>query len=202
MTLDEFFRERIFKPLSMPDTHFYLPKEKLGRFAACYTPGKDGQIQLTDPPTTESRFVKEPHVYFMGSGGLISTIADYFRFYQMMLSGGELDDARILGRKTVEFMTRNHTGDLPIWLPGPWEGFGLGFGVVKNTDDANTLTSEHPGPVPWSVGSYRWGGAFCTFPWVDPIERLIGIVMTQVAPYRHLNIRHEFAGLVYQALVD
>ena len=202
MTLDEFFRERIFKSLNMPDTHFYLPMEKLDRFAACYTPGNDEQIQLTESPTAESRFVKEPHTYFMGSGGLVSTVADYFRFDQMMLNGGELDGVRILGRKTVEFMTRNHTGDLPIWLPGPWAGFGLGFAVVINTDGVNTLKTDHPGPVPWSVGSYTWGGAFCTFPWVDPVEKLVGIVMTQVGPYRHLNIRHEFAGLAYQAIVD
>lgn len=202
MTLDEFFRERIFKPLNMPDTHFYLPMEKLDRFMACYTPDKDGQIQLTDAPTAESRFVKEPHLYFMGSGGLVSTVADYFRFDQMMLNGGELDGARILGRKTVEFMTRNHTGDLPIWLPGPGVGFGLGYAVARNTDHINTLTSGHPGPIPWSVGSYTWGGAFCTFHWVDPVEKLIGLVMTQVGPYRHLNIRHEFAGLAYQAIVD
>jgi len=202
MTLDEFFRERIFKPLYMPDTHFYLPMEKLDRFMACYTPGKDGQIQLTDAPTAESRFVKEPHLYFMGSGGLVSTVADYFRFDQMMLNGGELDGTRILGRKTVEFMTRNHTGDLPIWLPGPWVGFGLGYAVARNTDHINTLPSGHPGPIPWSVGSYTWGGAFCTFQWVDPVEKLIGLVMTQVGPYQHLNIRHEFAGLAYQAIVD
>lgn len=202
MTLDEFFGKRIFTPLNMPDTHFYLPMEKLDRFAACYTPGKDGQIQLTDAPTADSRFVKEPHLYFMGSGGLLSTVADYFRFDQMMLNGGELDGVRILGRKTVEFMTRNHTGDLPIWLPGPWVGFGLGYAVARNTDHVNTLTSGHPGPVPWSVGSYTWGGAFCTYQWVDPAERLVGIVMTQVGPYRHLNIRHDFIGLVYQAIVD
>jgi len=202
MALDEFFRERIFKPLNMPDTYFYLPMEKLDRFAACYTPGKGGQIQLTDAPTAESRFVKEPHVYFMGSGGLVSTVANYFRFDQMMLNGGELDGVRILGRKTVEFMTRNHTGDLHIWLPGPWAGFGLGYAVVRNTDHVNTLTSGHAGPVPWSVGSYTWGGAFCTFHWVDPTERLVAIVMTQVGPYGHLNIRHEFAGLAYQAIVD
>jgi len=202
MTLDKFFKERIFEPLNMTDTSFYLPIEKLDRFSAQYTPDKEGQIQLADPATVESRFVREPHLYFMGSGGLLSTIKDYFRFDQMMLNGGTLDGASILGRKTVEFMTKNHTGDHFITLPGPWAGFGLGFGVVVNTDNKNTLTSNHPGPVPWSVGSYTWGGAYCTFPWVDPVEKLIGIVMTQVGPYRHLNIRHDFIGLVYQSIVD
>jgi CubicO group peptidase (beta-lactamase class C family) len=202
MTLAEFLRERIFEPLGMTDTCFYLPQEKLDRFAACYTPGEDNKIKLTDSPTPESRFVKEPHTYFMGSGGLVSTIGDYYRFDQMMLNGGELDGARLLGRKTVEFMTMNHTGDLHIWLPGPWAGFGLGFGVVMNTDCLNTLTAGHHGPSPWSVGSYTWGGAFCTFPWVDPAEDLIGIVMTQVGPYRHLNLRQEYVGLVNQAIID
>ena len=202
MSLDVYLRERIFKPLNMPDTCFYLPIEKLDRFAACYTPGDDLRIKLIDAPTPESRFVKEPHTYFMGSGGLVSTVSDYLRFDQMMLNGGELDGARILGRKTVEFMTTIHTGDLPIWLSGLWSGFGLGFAVARNTDNINTLKAEHPGPVPWSVGTYTWGGAYCTYHFVDPVEDLIGIVMTQVGPYRHLNLRQEYVGLVYQALVD
>ncbi|MDP2918889.1 MAG: serine hydrolase domain-containing protein [Dehalococcoidia bacterium] len=202
MTLDEFFRERIFKPLNMTDTHFFLPAEKLDRFAACYTPDKDLSIKLMDAPTPESRFVKEPHTYFMGSGGLVSTARDYFRFYQALLNGGQLDGARIIGRKTIELMTANHTGDLPLWLPGPWSGFGLGFAIVKNTDHVNTLMSLHQGPSTWSLGSYSWGGAFCTYAWVDPKEKVIGIVMTQVSPYTHLNIRQEFVGLAYQALVD
>ena len=99
-------------------------------------------------------------------------------------------------------MTTIQTGDLPIWLPGPWAGFGLGFGVVRNTDNINTLTAGQPGPSPWSVGSFWWGGAFCTFPFVDPVEKLVGIVMTQVGPYRHLNLRQEFVGLACQAIVD
>ncbi len=202
MPLDVFFRENIFKPLNMPDTHFFLPVNKLSRFAACYTPDTDFKIKLNDPPTAKSRFVREPHTYFMGSGGLVSTISDYFRFYQMTLNGGELDGARILSRKTIEMMTTIQTGDLPIWLPGPWSGFGLGFGIVRNTEHVNTLTSPHQGPSLWSVGSYSWGGAFCTFPWVDPEEKLIGIMMTQVGPYGHLNIRQEYVNLVNQAIID
>ena len=101
MTLDEYFREKIFKPLGMNDTSFYLPKEKLGRLAANYKPdGPDNHIALAEAPDENSNFVKEPHVYFMGSGGLLSTVADYWRFHQMMLNGGELNGARILGRKT------------------------------------------------------------------------------------------------------
>jgi CubicO group peptidase (beta-lactamase class C family) len=202
MTLDEFMRERIFKPLSMPDTHFYLPESKLDRFAACYTPGKDLKIKLVDGPDNNSRFVKKPHNYFMGSGGLVSTVSDYFRFYQMTLNGGVLDSARILSRKTIELMTTIHTGDMTVWLPGPWSGFGLGFGVVRNFEHINTLTSLHQGPSPWSVGSYTWGGAYCTFPFADPKEKLVGVVMTQVGPYNHLNIRQDFINLACQAIID
>ncbi len=195
MTLDEFLRQRIFEPLGMKDTHFYLPKSKLDRFAANYQP--DGQnnnrIKLVEAPNAESRYVKEPHVYFSGAGGLVSTAADYFRFHQMMLNGGELDGVRILGRKTVELITANHIGDLPVWLTGPGYGFGLGYSVVKDIG----VTGQVGSP-----GTYGWGGAFCTYFWVDPVEELIGIVMTQVRPYDHLNIRQEFQVLANQAIVD
>jgi CubicO group peptidase (beta-lactamase class C family) len=194
-TLDEFLRKRIFEPLKMKDTHFYLPKAKLDRFAASYQPDeKNGKkIKLAEAPNGESRFVKEPHVYFSGAGGLVSTAGDYWRFHQMMLNGGELDGARILGRKTVELITANHTGDLPLWLTGPGYGFGLGYSVVKDIG----VTSQ-----PGSTGNYGWGGAFCTFFWVDPAEELIGILMTQVRPYDHLNIRAEFQVLANQAITD
>jgi CubicO group peptidase (beta-lactamase class C family) len=192
-TLDDFLRERILEPLGMPDTHFYLPSEKLDRFAALYEPGDDGTIELTEAPDASSRYVREPHVYFSASGGLVSTAADYFRFHQMMLDGGELDGVRLLGRKTVELMTTNHTGDKGIWLTGPGHGFGLGYSVV---------TELGPSGVSGSPGTYAWGGAFCTVFWVDPVEQLIGIMMTQVRPYTHLDIRHDFRVLAYQAIVD
>jgi len=202
MTLDEFLKEQIFKPLDMPDTYFYLPQTKLNRFAACYTPDKNFQIKLLYGPPDPAKYAAEPHVYFMGSGGLLSTLHDYFRFYQMILNGGILEGKRILSRKTVELMTKNHVGDIPVWLPGPWCGFGLGFGVIRNYDHINTLLGGHPGPAPMSEGTYMWGGAFCTYPWVDPKERLVAMMMTQVGPYNHLNIRQEFAGMVYQAIAD
>lgn len=195
MTLDEYVQKKIFAPLKMTDTHFYLPQSKLDRFAAVYQPDeKNGnKIKLLEAPTAESRYVKEPHVYFSGAGGLVSTAADYVRFHQMMLNGGELDGARILGRKTVELMTANHTGDLPVWLSGPGYGFGLGYSVVKDVGQA---------AIPSSVGQYGWGGAFCTYFWVDPQEEMIGIMMTQVIPYTHINIRQEFQVLANQAIVD
>lgn len=195
MTLDEFLKKRIFEPLKMTDTHFYLPTSKLNRFVANYQPDSQNgnKIKLVEAPNGESRYVKEPHVYFSGAGGLVSTVADYVRFHQMMLNGGELEGVRILGRKTVELMTVNHIGDLPVWLSGPGYGFGLGYSVVK--DIGQTALSG-------SVGNYGWGGAFCTYFWVDPVEDMIGIVMTQVRPYDHLNIRQEFQALAYQAIVD
>ena len=192
-TLDAFFRERIFGPLDMPDTHFYLPKSKLDRFAALYGLDDDGRIVLTEAPTADSRFVREPHVYFSGAGGLVSTARDYFRFQQMMLNGGQLDGARILSRKTVELMTANHTGDFGIWLAGPGYGFGLGYAIV---------TDLGPSATPRSEGSYYWGGAYGTIFWVDPSEELIGIMLTQMRPYTHLRIRDDLATMTYQAIVD
>lgn len=191
-SFDVFLRERIFEPLDMHDTHFFVPGEKLGRFAAVYRP--DGQgLALLEGPTRESRYVKEPHSYFSGAGGLVSTARDYFRFNQMMLNGGELDGARVLGRKTIELMTTNHTGDHDIWLIGPGHGFGLGYAVVR--DQGATA-------MPYSVGSYFWWGAFNTTFWIDPQEELTGILLTQLRPYTHLNIRQDLATVTYQALVD
>ena len=192
-TLDEYFRKRIFEPLGMKDTYFYLPAAKANRFAALYRPGPDKKIQLAEAPGPDSRWIKEPHVYFSGAGGLVSTASDYFRFQQMMLNGGEIDGVRLLGRKTVELMTTNHTGDLPIWLTGPGYGFGLGYSVVRDVGAAG---------MPASVGTFGWGGAFCTYFWVDPGEEMIGILMAQVRPYTHLNIRQEFQVLACQAIVD
>ncbi len=193
MTLDEFFRTKIFEPLGMDDTHFFLPEEKLGRFSALYRPGQDGKIELTEAPTAESRWLRQPQVYFAGGGGLVSTAIDYARFHQMMLNGGELDGVRILGRKTVELMTRNHIGDLDVWLRGPGYGFGLGYSVVTDMGRSG---------MPASEGTYAWGGAFCTTFWVDPEEEIVGVLMTQVRPYTHLNIRQDVVTLTYQALVD
>ena len=192
-TLDVFLRERVFKPLDLPDTHFYLPESKLHRFAALYRPNEAGKIELAEAPTAESRFVAEPHVYFSGAGGLVSTARDYFRFHQMMLNGGELDGIRIVSRKTVELMTANHTGDKEIWLTGPGYGFGLGYAVV---------TDLGPSGTPRSEGSYFWSGIFGTIFWVDPSEEVIGVVLQQLRPYAHLNVRPDLATMTYQAIID
>lgn len=193
MTLDEYFRERIFKPLGMSDTYFFLPEKKLNRFAAQYRPGEDGKIELADPATKDSRWLREPQVYFMGSGGLVSSTADYVRFQQMMLNGGAIGGVRLLSPKTVQLMTVNHTGDKEIWLRGPGAGFGLGYSVITDQGAAHTISN---------VGTFGWGGAYCTYFWVDPTEEMVAVLMTQVRPYTHLNIRQDFNVLAYQAIVD
>ncbi len=192
-TLDAFRTERIFEPLDMTDTHFYLPVSKLDRFTALYRPDGNGKIALSEAPTAESRYVAEPHVYFSGAGGLVSTARDYFRFQQMMLNGGELEGTRIVSRKTVELMTTNHTGDKGIWLAGPGYGFGLGYAIV---------TDLGPSGTPLSEGSFYWSGAFGTIFWVDPSEEIIGILMQQLRPYVHLNVRPDMATMTYQAIID
>ncbi len=193
-TLADFFKEHIFEPLGMVDTHFFLPEEKLSRFAVAYTPGENKKIKLTDPDTMESFWLSKPGIYYMGSGGLVSTASDYFRFADMLMNGGKSGEKRILSRKTIELMTRNHIGDRPVWLTGPGNGFGLGFGVTSWTGGR---------PITWlTEGSYTWGGAFCTDWWNDPKEKLFGMVLTQVRPYDHLNIRADMQTIATQAIDD
>ena len=189
--LDEYLDEHVFRPLHMVDTHFYLPGKKLPRFAANYRPDESSKLVLTEAPTADSRYVREPRKFFSGSGGLVSTSRDYFLFHQMMLDGGVLNGVRVLGPRTVRLITANHIGDKEIWLRGPGYGFGLGYSVVTDLGQS---------AMPASVGTYSWGGAYCTVFWVDPQEKLIGILMTQVRPYTHLNIRQDFQTITYQAI--
>lgn len=195
-SLAEFFQERILGPLQMVDTHFYLPKEKVHRFAAGYTVDMDhgGRFRLCDAPATSAK-VLGPTTYCSGTGGLVSTAADYARFAQMLLNGGELDGVRLLGRKTIELMTTNHTGDLDVYLMGPGWGYGLGFCV---------RTSLSAYPALGTLGTYGWHGAYCTGYFADPHEDLFGLVFTQVRDFRQnpeLLIREDFERMVYQALV-
>tara|TARA_B100000900_G_scaffold375755_1_gene358081 strand:- start:2094 stop:3359 length:1266 start_codon:yes stop_codon:yes gene_type:complete len=192
-SLDEFLQERIFKPLDMTDTHFYLDDTKGGRLTTQYTPGDNNKIQAQDPGSEQSRWITNPRNLFSGGGGLVSTVRDYLRFQQAMLDGGELDGTRILAPSTISLMLENHTGDLPLWLPGPGMGFGLGYGVVVDRGAAATPLSE---------GAGYWGGAYCTLSWIDPEQGLVGVLMTQVRPYSHINIRQDFQVLTYQAIID
>ncbi len=121
----------------------------------------------------------------------------------MLLNGGEYNGVRLLSRKTIELMTKNHIGDLPVWISGPYMGFGLGFAVAKDINRVNgALTKNQPGPLPWSAGTYTWSGAYNTYFWVDPAEKLIGILMTQLRPNNHITIRSDSVGLATQAIAD
>ena len=178
----------------MADTQFYLTAEKADRLTSQYSPSEKNQkIELRDPGSEDSRWISGPKTLFSGSGGLVSSGQDNLRFQQMMLDGDSLGNTRILSPTTVSLILENHTGDLPLWLPGPGMGFGLGYGVVVDRGAAATPLSE---------GSAYWGGAYCTLSWIDPEERILGILLTQVRPYSHLNIRRDFQVLTYQAITE
>lgn len=193
MTLDKFMQERIFNPLDMRDTHFFLDDTQGGRLTSQYTPGTDQKIKLQDPGTEKSRWITGNKKVFRGAGGLISTAHDYIRFQQMMANGGALDGRRLLGPMTVSLMTENHTGKLPLWLAGPGMGFGLGYAVVTDRGEAGTVLP---------IGSAYWGGAYCTLSWIDNRQGIVAAVFTQVRPYNHINIRQDFQNVVYQAVVQ
>jgi CubicO group peptidase (beta-lactamase class C family) len=199
VALDRFLRECIFAPLGMRDTDFYVHEGQQNRFAANYQKAEAGGMKLIDPPAT-SRYL-EPRKLCSGGGGLVSTAPDYARFCRMMLGKGELDGVRILGRKTVEYMTMNHLGGdmasmgMPRFSETSYAGigFGLGFSVVIDPAKAEHMTS---------AGEYAWGGAASTGFWVDPKEELFAILMTQLMPSSSYPVRREIRSLVYQALVD
>lgn len=193
-SLDVFFQERIFNPLGMPDTMFYLPEEKAPRLAAAYLEAKNewGYLGLVDSPQTSAR-IYGPKTFFYSAGGLLSTAADYTRFTQMLLNGGTLDGVRIIGRKTLELMTVNHTGNFNIYPMGPGYGYGLGFAVKTSLADAL---------LPGSLGAFGWDGAYSTTFFVDPKEDLFAILFTQVMGNSLLaRLRKDFNRLVYQALI-
>jgi CubicO group peptidase (beta-lactamase class C family) len=127
-----------------------------------------------------------------GGGGLLSTARDYLRFSQMMLNGGELDGVRLLSPKTVELMTANHLGNIPMGFGRRGAGFGLGFGIVLDPGEVGEVSS---------AGEYNWGGAAGTRFWIDPEEELIGLFMVQSIPHR-TRLAGDFKVLVYQALVE
>jgi CubicO group peptidase (beta-lactamase class C family) len=196
-SFDVFLRDRIFKPLGMTDTSFEVPDASWGRMATVYAPDGAGGIRpMKDPESfgnTQMSPVasyKAPKRYFSGGAGLTSTAGDYARFAQMLLNGGTLDGARLLGPKTIGLMTASHTADLPAGgLIGPGANFGLGFRVVM--DVAATQTEGSP-------GMYGWSGIYGTVFWVDPKERLIAIMMVQRYPGG--TVAASFQPLVYQAL--
>jgi CubicO group peptidase (beta-lactamase class C family) len=187
---DEFLEDRIFKPLGMKDTGFFVPEEKANRLTTVYTPNEDNTAIKPQDPDRARDYI-EPPTYFSGGGGLVSTAADYLRFAQMLLNGGELEGTRILGRETVELMTRDHLGDIPIWGDVGSYGFGLGFMVNPDRGDSGSILSP---------GSFGWGGMAHTTFWVDPEEELIGIFLIQILPRAPIAYRDLFKPLVYQAI--
>jgi len=200
-SLDTFFYENIFEPLGMVDTGFYVPPTEIHRFSANYLYNLNGSPKLLDDPQ-RSNFTKPP-TFLSGGGGLVSTAADYLAFCRMILGGGELNQKRILARKTIELMSANHLTDgvdLAEVASGRWSetsyhgiGFGLGFSVVK--DPSMTL-------VPGSSGELAWGGMASTAFWIDPLEDMAVVFMTQLVPSGTYNIRRELRTLVYSAIED
>ena len=191
MPLDEFLARRIFQPLDMQDTYFYLPPAKRGRLATVYA-NVDGRLELApdDGWNGQGKFVDGPRKSFSGGAGLVSTAMDYARFLQMILNQGELDGNRILGRKTVELMSVNHLRDIPY---NPGEGFGLGFSVLEDLGARGT---------PGSVGELGWGGAYHSTYWIDPVEDMIVVHLTQLIPAGDVDDHAKVRALVYQAIVD
>ena len=196
MSLNEFFSERIFKPIGMNDTHFFIPEAKRERLATVYERTKDGPITRKSPePTVEGSLTystdypyKGPRAYFSGGGGLVSTAPDYVRFAQMMLNGGKFNGVRLLSRKTVELMTLNQLANMDVDF-----GFGLGFSVVRDESDLNEVGS---------VGRFGWSGFFFTSFFIDPQEQMIGIFMCQLHPSGDLDLGEKIRILSYQAIAD
>lgn len=186
---DEFYEQRIFKPLGMSDTSFNLPAEKMPRMAQSGTDPTTGRAQpLTDVSTTR---------LFLGGGeGLLSTAPDYMKFALMLANGGELGGVRLISRSSVALMSANHlppgVGAGPNYLPGPGYGFGLTVAVRIEAGQSS---------VPGSIGEYNWGGYAGTKFWIDPKERLVPILLIQ-APLQSRNAGNSFRGLVYGSIAD
>jgi CubicO group peptidase (beta-lactamase class C family) len=188
MPLDKFFQERIFEPLGMTDTYFFLPENKASRLVTVYEETNEGFHKKPVSHWTEYP-VSGAKTYFSGGAGLTSTVMDYGKFLQMLLNGGTFNGKRILGRKTVELMTTNQIGDLEVWDRG--NKFGLGFEIVAERGHSK---------IPSSVGAFEWGGMYYTHYFVDPKEELIGLIFFQVYPTKGWGIENQFKAMVYQAL--
>jgi len=186
---DQFLQARIFDPLGMADTAFYVPADKLDRLALIHTQDEDGALvppqrggDVTTPPTRAS-----------GGGGLYSTTTDYMRFLQMVLNGGELDGARLLSPRSIEMMRTNHLQEQALSTMRPGSGFGLDFGVIMDPAAAGE---------PYSKGSFQWGGAAGTWFWIDPVEDFVFVGMIQHRGRTVGEVQGASRNLVYQAILD
>jgi CubicO group peptidase (beta-lactamase class C family) len=193
---DKFLRERIFLPLGMKDTYFYLPDDKMDRLAAAYTYYEDkGLNRFPDTPITEGPFsysadypYRGPKKLFSGGAGLVSTAQDYARFCQMMLEGGKAGKVQLLSRKSVELMTHDQLGSI-----ASDRGFGLGFGI----DGVKAPLAELGSP-----GEYKWGGFYYTAFSIDPKEQMIVIFMAQLHPTGGLSLDRQIEALANQAIIE
>ena len=187
-SLVDYLQQNIFDPLQMVDTHYIVPKDKVDRVAAVYSQtGLNQSIDLFRAPEYQET------TYFGGVAGLSSTVSDYWRFSQMLLNGGELDGVRLLSPKTINLMISNHSGDNDVYIRGPGYTFGLGFGIVNDPGTARD---------PLTPGTFSWGGAWGTIFFVDPVENLIGIMMTQITSYSHLTVRQDVGVTAMQSIID
>jgi len=198
LPLDRFLTERILRPLRMNHTYCYVPDEETGLIAVPYTFGEGGRLRPMDPVQPIGHLIvsgkgsRGSRTYCSGGAGLYSTALDYARFLQMLANGGELDGVRIVSPKTVELMTASATSDLSPSPLGPGVGFGLGFAVVTDLGMSGAYGS---------LGRYSWGGAYGSTYWVDPRERLIGVLMIQLIPRPGIDVGERFETLAYQAIV-
>jgi CubicO group peptidase (beta-lactamase class C family) len=209
---EQFLKARILDPLGMTDTDFHVPPSKAHRFAACYSADpqggmtfhagqRRGGLTLQDDPTTSAYLA--PPEFISGGGGLCSTVADYLTFCRALLNGGELDGVRLIGPKTLTLMATNHIPggrDLTevsrsMFSEAAYKGIGFGLGFAVTMRPAETL-------IAGSAGEYNWGGAATTSFWIDPVEELITIFMTQVLPSSAYPIRRELRSMVYAAITE
>jgi CubicO group peptidase (beta-lactamase class C family) len=200
MTLDEYFKKHIFEPLSMHDTGFNVAEASHDRLAANYERQADRTLKLIDDPTT-STFLQAPS-FLSGGGGLTSTTADYLRFCEMLRCKGKLNEERIIGSRTLHLMRSNHLpggADLSKMAVGAFSetaydgvGFGLGFAMTLSEVGAGAL----------GVEDYYWGGAASTIFWVDPVEDLVVVFMTQLMPSATFNFRGQLKNIIYSAIED
>ena len=193
MPLDRFLHERLFEPLGMHDTWFFVPEDQASRLAAVYSATEDlGIVRAPDPGGSvgQGHYVTGPRTTFSGGAGLVSTAADYARFLQMMLNGGELDGHRILSPRTVQLMTIDHLDGIDF---RPGLGIGLGFDIVTDLGLRG---------VPGAVGDFGWGGAYHSTYWASPQDRLVVVFFTQLIPSRGSDVHGKLRTLLYQALTD
>ena len=189
MNVQDFLEARLFQPLGMEDTHYNVPRSKVDRVAGVYRhTGPNNTIELLRPP-----IYLEPNAYYGGVAGLNSTVADYFLFHQMMLNGGELNGVRILSPRTINLMISNHIGDKDVYVWGPGYGWGLGYCIVLDPG----LATEHLSP-----GTFFWTGAYNTISWVDPIEDMVAIAMTQATPFGRVNFLKDLSAVASQAIIE